>query len=337
MTLPTTDPKTPVRLRLSPAALCSLRASLVVTLVYVLAGVTWIVGSDALLQALSTDPHWLRRAQTWKGVGYVLATGALMFAGLYAINRRLLRHREQQLRVLEAMVAARTHELRLANAELDAFTRSAAHDLKNPLNGIAGFTQLLVEHAGERADAEAERLLRPLAASVSQMRLLIDDLLQLSRVTAGELARREVDVSALARNVVDALARSQPERRVAVHIEPGLRADGDPGLLRCLLDNLIGNAWKYTARRDDARIEIGRDADGRLYVRDNGAGFALERATRLFEPFQRFHPASQFPGTGVGLATCKRIVARHGGTIAAASKPGEGSTFTFELESAARS
>lgn len=328
----TTNKEKTVRLQLSPAALCSLRASLVVTLVYVAAGVAWIVGSDALAEALSTDPRWLSAVQTWKGVAYVLLTGALMFGGLYAINRQLLRFREAQMRVLEATVARRTHELELANAELDAFTRSAAHDLKNPLNGIAGFSQLLAEHCEERGDAEGQRLVRPLAASAAQMRLLIDDLLQLSRVTAGELARRQVDVSDLARNVADALARGEPGRRVEVHIEPGLRAHGDPGLLRCLLDNLIGNAWKYTARRADARIEIGRAEDGSLYVRDNGAGFALERAQRLFEPFQRFHPASQFPGTGVGLATCKRIVARHGGTIAAHSKPGEGATFRFTLE-----
>lgn len=333
MTLATLQKDKWPRLRMSPAAWCSLRASLLVTLLYAGTAMAWIVGSDAVVAAMSTDPHWLRWAQTWKGLAYVLATGVLLFCGLYAINRRLLRHREAHMQVLEQAVAQRTRELRLANAELDAFTRSAAHDLKNPLNAVAGFAQLLAEHCAERGDTEGERLLAPLSASARQMRALIDDLMQLSRVTAGELARREVDVSDLARHAVEALARAEPQRRVAVHIEPGLRAHADPGLLRCLLDNLIGNAWKYTAKRtDDARIEIGRAPDGSLYVRDNGAGFALDRAARLFEPFQRFHPASQFPGTGVGLATCKRIVARHGGSIAAQSRPGEGATFVFSLD-----
>lgn len=245
-------------------------------------------------------------------------------------NRRLKELNE----TLERRVLERTSELVEANAGLESFSRTVAHDLKSPLNGIVGMLDILVERRSD--DNDLCRLLRMMAKSGREMGHLVDDLLTLSRASLVELQRRPVDLADEAEQVIESLRRSEPHRDVVVSIQRPLIVDADLGMLKSLLQNLIGNAWKYSAKQPTAAIEIGvRNEDCDLtpvfYVRDNGAGFPIERAGKLFEPFQRFHSSAEFTGTGVGLATCQRIARRHGGDIWAKSQVGAGSTFYFTL------
>ncbi len=221
-----------------------------------------------------------------------------------------------------------------ANRELESFSYSVAHDLRTPLRAIDGFSQALAEDYGDRLEAEGRRYLSRVREAAQRMAELIDDLLTLSRVTRSELRRRRVDLSALAHSVLATLQRLDPERRVEVVIAPGLVADADPHLAAIALDNLLGNAWKFTAKRSDARIEFGQticDGVAAYYVRDNGAGFDMAYRDKLFGVFQRLHPETEFPGTGIGLATVARIAQRHRGRIWAEGTPGAGATFYFTL------
>jgi PAS domain S-box-containing protein len=221
-----------------------------------------------------------------------------------------------------------------ANRELESFSYSVAHDLRSPLRAIDGFSQALLEDYGERLDTEGLRYLMRVREAAQRMAELIDDLLTLSRVTRSDLKRERVDLSALARTVLAGFQRLEPERDVELVIEPGLVAEADRQLAAIALDNLLGNAWKFTSKRARARIEIGAGTDGDhagYFVRDNGAGFDMAYADKLFGVFQRLHPETDFPGTGVGLATVARITARHGGRIWARGLPGEGATFYFTL------
>jgi PAS domain S-box-containing protein len=221
-----------------------------------------------------------------------------------------------------------------ANRELETFSYSVAHDLRTPLRAIDGFSQALTEDYGDRLDAEGRRYLVRVRQSAQRMAELIDDLLTLSRVTRSELRRDRVDLSALAHTVLATLQRLEPERRVEVVIAPGLVIDADPHLAAIALDNLLGNAWKFTAKRSDARIELGQticDGVAVCYVRDNGAGFDMAYRDKLFGVFQRLHPETEFPGTGIGLATVARIAQRHRGRVWAEGAPGEGATFYFTL------
>lgn len=225
--------------------------------------------------------------------------------------------------------------LRLANRELEAFSYSVAHDLRAPLRGMNGFAQVLLQDHAHQLDEEGRDALREIHENAARMGALIDALLSLSRVSRSELRREAVDLSALAAEVLERMARREPHRVVEARVEPGLQAQIDPRLARTLLDNLLANAWKFTARRPDARIEFAAcgDDEGRpaFAVRDNGAGFDMAYAGRLFEPFRRLHTVDEFPGTGIGLATAQRIVHRHGGRIWAQGAPGEGAVFRFTL------
>jgi signal transduction histidine kinase len=235
---------------------------------------------------------------------------------------------------LERRVAERTAELAAANRELESFTSSVAHDLRAPLRGIDGFGKLLADRIGSGADAESLGYLQRMRASAQRMGRVIDDLLKFSRIGRSELRRQMVDLSAMARSVAEELQRSAPERKVDWRIAGGLRANADPGLMHLVLENLLGNAWKYSARAAQPRIAFGTtQRDGRrIYsVADNGEGFDMRNADRLFGVFQRLHSANDFPGTGVGLASVKRIVRRHGGDIWAESEPGRGARFFFTL------
>lgn len=221
-----------------------------------------------------------------------------------------------------------------ANRELEAFSYSVAHDLRAPLRTIDGFSQALLEDHADKLDPQGQMYLRRVRASAQLMAQLIDDLLALSRVTRAELDRRPVDLSALARSIVARLAGDEPERKVEFHIAEGLQASGDARLLGVVLENLFGNAWKFTSRRPVARIEFGvRHQDGQpvYFVRDNGAGFDMTYADKLFGVFQRLHTAAQFEGTGIGLATVQRVVRRHGGRVWAEGALDRGATFYFML------
>ncbi|HEX8536215.1 MAG TPA: CHASE3 domain-containing protein [Cystobacter sp.] len=242
--------------------------------------------------------------------------------------------RASELR-LESRVAQRTLELTAANKELESFSYSVSHDLRSPLRAIDGFAQALLEDDGPRLSPEGQRLLSRLQAATMRMGQLIDDLLQLSRVTRAELQREPVDLSALATSVLQELRQREPGRDVTWSIQPGLLARGDPRLLRVLLENLLGNAWKFTSKRSGAHIEFfSETVEGvpQYVVRDNGVGFDMAYASKLFSPFQRMHKPADFPGTGIGLATVQRIVHRHGGDISAQATRGAGATFRFTLQ-----
>ena len=220
--------------------------------------------------------------------------------------------------------------LRAAVQELDAFAYSVSHDLRAPLRSIDGFSQILLEDYGDKLDDAGRHALERVRAATQHMGGLIDDLLKLSRVSRGELRRERVDLSAIAQAIV----KEYTGRDVAMTIAPGLVVQGDPRLLRVALENLLGNAWKYTSKRADARIAFGELATGGervFYVRDNGAGFDMRYADKLFGAFQRLHGANEFEGTGVGLATVERILRRHGGRIWAEAKVGAGATFYFTV------
>ena len=222
----------------------------------------------------------------------------------------------------------------VANRELESFSYSVAHDLRAPLRSIDGFSQALLEDYVDKLDAEGKQYLAFIRESAQHMALLIDDMLALSRVARSELHRVPVDLEALARAAIVRLQRIQPERRVDVVIEKGLVAEGDPRLLTVVLDNLLGNAWKFTGKREDARIELGATAkDGHpvYFVRDNGAGFDMAFANKLFGVFQRLHTTAEFEGTGVGLATVHRVISRHGGRVWAEGAVDRGATFYFTL------
>jgi signal transduction histidine kinase len=239
---------------------------------------------------------------------------------------------------LEAEIAERTRQFDLAMAELDSFAHSVSHDLRAPLRVVDGFATIVLEDYGGRLDELGREHLKRIVAAGGRMNSMIDTLLALSRTTGREIEWQRVDLSRTARELSDELAVSDPARRVRFEIEPGLGADGDATLLRLVLQNLLGNAFKFTARSADARIEFGRreeEREGRrqavYFVRDNGAGFDMRFADRLFGLFQRFHSQNEFPGTGVGLATVQRIVRKHGGRVWAESEPGKGATFYFTL------
>jgi PAS domain S-box-containing protein len=224
--------------------------------------------------------------------------------------------------------------VRERTAELEAFTYSVSHDLRAPLRALDGFSQALSEEYGRRFDDAGRGYLQRLRESVQRMGTLIDDLLQLSQVGRSSLRVEPCDLSALARGVVDGFREAEPARAVDIAIQDRVVVDGDPSLLRIALDNLLGNAWKFTSKVAAPAIELSavqRAGEVLVAVRDNGAGFDMAYARKLFSAFHRLHRVDDFPGTGVGLATVQRIVARHGGRIWAASAPGCGASFFFTL------
>ncbi|MBL8288222.1 MAG: GHKL domain-containing protein [Rubrivivax sp.] len=219
-------------------------------------------------------------------------------------------------------------------AEGDIFGSTLSHDLRAPIRVVEGFTRIVKEDYGARLDRIGNEHLDRVLGAAARMNLMIDALLTMARLSAQPLARQPVDLSQLAHHVLEDLRRSSAARNVEVEIEPGLRTSGDPTLLRLVLENLLGNAWKYTARTEGARIAMRsatHQGERAIAVSDNGAGFDMRSADRLFGLFQRLHSANDFPGHGVGLASVRRIVRRHGGDIWAEGRPGYGATFTFTL------
>lgn len=224
-----------------------------------------------------------------------------------------------------------------ADAAAESFSYTVSHDLRAPIRVVEGFTKIVKEDYGRLLDRVGNDHLDRVLGPAARMNAMIDALLALSRLNAQPIARQTVNLSQLAAYVVEDLRRQQPERRVEVIVAPGLQAAGDPTLLRVVLENLLGNAWKYSARRSVATIEFGRVAEGgrsAFCVADNGAGFDMRFADRLFGVFQRLHSASDFAGTGVGLASVRRIVQRHGGEIWAEAEPERGARFYFTLPAA---
>lgn len=235
---------------------------------------------------------------------------------------------------LERKVAERTAELSTTNSELEAFAYAVSHDLRTPLRGIDGFSKLLDEEYGERLGEGGASYVQRIRRGISRMGALIDDMLHLSHVTRGPLNRASVDLSAIAEDVAQDLQSQAPTRQVVWRITPGITAVADPGQMRLLLENLLGNAFKYSRNAATAEISVEsvpRDDATEFIVRDNGAGFDMAYAGKLFQPFQRLHGRKEFEGTGIGLATVMRVVTRHGGSITAAAAPGKGAQFRVVL------
>ncbi|HKP27538.1 MAG TPA: ATP-binding protein [Dongiaceae bacterium] len=225
-------------------------------------------------------------------------------------------------------------ETEAVNRELEAFSYSVAHDLRTPIHVIDGYAQALLKDYAAKLDEGGKGYLEAIGRYSQRMGQLIEDLLSLSRVAKVNLHRTDIDLSLLAHAIIKTLQASQPERQVEVVIRDGIHANGDARLLPVLLENLLGNAWKYTSKREDSRIEFSMTArkDGAVYhVRDNGAGFDMAKAGRLFAAFERLHSPEEFEGSGIGLATVERIVSRHGGRVWAESSIGQGATFHFTL------
>ncbi len=235
---------------------------------------------------------------------------------------------------LEELVADRTAELNAINKELEAFSYSVSHDLRAPLRTMDGFSQAVIEDYGDQLDDEGKDYLRRIRRASQHMAQLIDDILQLSRISRAEMHTEAVELSKLVRSIADTLQQSQSERQVEFAIEDGIVVQGDKRLLAIALENLLSNAWKFTANKPKGMIEFGiteYDKDIVYYVRDNGAGFDIKHAEKLFTPFQRLHSDEDYPGTGIGLSTVQRIIRRHSGNIWAEAEPGQGATFYFTL------
>ncbi|MGE5263045.1 MAG: sensor histidine kinase [Acidobacteriota bacterium] len=243
---------------------------------------------------------------------------------------------QEEIAKLNEELEHRVHELSSVNQELETFSYSVSHDLRAPLRAIAGFSQALEEDYADVLDKQGMDYARRVNAATQRLNQLIDDMLTLSRVTRSEMSRDTLaDLSSMAQSIVAQWRATQPDRQVEIVIQPHLETRGDPRLLRIALENLLGNAWKFTSKVPRARIELGTAGteDDRIvyFVRDNGAGFDMTYSDKLFGPFQRLHTATEFPGTGIGLATVQRIIHRHGGRVWADSVVGEGATFYFTL------
>jgi PAS domain S-box-containing protein len=240
----------------------------------------------------------------------------------------------EKIEELNSFLMKKTTDLLAANKELESFSYSVSHDLRGPLRSIDGFTKILWEEYGPSLDDQAKDYIGRVCASVGKMSNLIDDLLRLSRISRQEMKLTNTDLSALADAVLSDVRAADPSRAVELVVQPGLTAQTDPGLIRIALENLLGNAWKFTGKRERAKIEFGATApDGQavFFIRDNGAGFKVEYVNRMFTPFQRLHSEKEFPGTGIGLAITQRIIQRHGGRIWAEGSVGEGAVFYFTL------
>jgi light-regulated signal transduction histidine kinase (bacteriophytochrome) len=241
---------------------------------------------------------------------------------------------EESIRRLNAELQNQSIQLRAANKELEAFSYSVSHDLRAPLRSIDGFSQALLEDYADKLDEEGQNSLQRVRASSQHMAQLIDDMLKLSRVTRSEMRREPVDLTGMAQALAADLQNTAPERQVKFVIADGLLAQGDAALLRIAMENLLDNAWKYTSQRPRAQIEFGfcrNNGRSAYFVRDDGAGFDMAYADKLFGTFQRLHSVTEFKGTGIGLATVQRIIHRHGGHVWAEAKVNQGATFYFTL------
>jgi PAS domain S-box-containing protein len=259
-------------------------------------------------------------------------------AGAVVIHEDLteLKREEEKVRKLNQELERRATDLEAVNRELEAFSYSISHDLRAPLRAISGFSEALLEDYADKLDAEGKDYLQRVCAASQRLSLLIDEVLRLSRVTRSEMRRATVDISGLAQTIAGELVKTQPGRQVEFVIAPGLVASADAQLLRLVLENLLGNAWKFTGKQAQARIEVGlteREGERMFFVRDNGAGFDMAYAGKLFGAFQRLHAEREFEGNGIGLATVQRIIHRHGGRVSAEGAVGRGATFYFTLSS----
>jgi signal transduction histidine kinase len=317
-----------------------------VSLTYFAFGMLWIFFTDRLVESLGLRAARTAQFQTSKGWLFVIGSSVLVYLLLTAVQRRkqkvlaaLVESRNEIARInaeLEQRVIERTRQLEVANRELEAFAYAVSHDLRAPLRSMSGFSQILQETAPPELDEKSRHYLRRIHDASLRMSGLIEDLLSLSRVARAQLVPQPVDLSELWAEAARTVADRYPGRNVVITIEPGLRVEGDLRLLRIALENLIDNAWKYSATRAQGEVTIGseiRDDERVHFIRDNGVGFDMAYAGKLFWPFQRLHAESQFAGTGIGLVTVQRIFAMHGGRIWADAAVDRGATFFFTVGS----
>lgn len=272
-----------------------------------------------LLPALTGQP-FIQDSADWLGL-VVFAVTSVLVSSIAELTRRANARAKQAQQQAE-----------VASRELEAFSYSVAHDLRAPLRGMSGFAQVLLDSDGDKLDADGRDALQEILLNARRMGELIDALLSLSRVSRSALRPESVDLSAVVRATAAQLSTAEPERAVEMVVQDGLRADVDPILARTLIENIVGNAWKFTSKVPAARIEFGANEKAGVrgfFVRDNGAGFDMAFASKLFAPFQRLHTVAEFPGTGIGLATVQRIVHRHGGRLWAEGTVDGGATFSF--------
>jgi signal transduction histidine kinase len=280
-------------------------------------------------------------ARRFTNTKVILIFGSLASLGLLRIAFGMLRReiavrREAEDRVqgLNAKLEENVLHLQALNKDLDAFNYSVTHDLRTPLRAVDGYSRELLLNLGDRLDQNSRSDLSRIRAAATRMGQLIDDLLNLSRLTRAEMEIGDVNLSTLATDIIRECRRTNPQRQVEISVPSDIHVQGDPKLLRIVLENLISNAWKFTEMRPQAKIEMGvLDQNGKrvVYVKDNGAGFDMAYVGKLFGPFQRLHNADEFPGTGIGLSTAHRIIQRHGGTIWAEGKVNEGAAIYFSL------
>ena len=291
-------------------------------------------------------------ATWWESMRGVYALLVLVAAGLVSAYRASLRRQRSLMQAqadlersiaerhdvieeeLHRRVVERTAALEAANAELESFSYTVAHDMRAPVRAINGFSEMALQRSAGRLDPTATDYLQRVIAASRHMGRLIDDLLALARLSRQEMHKTDFNLAECAARAVETLRAAEPQRRVAVNIAPDLPVHADPALMAVVMDNLVGNAWKYSAKVDIARIIVGTTVsdDGICYfVRDNGAGFDMQYAHKLFKPFQRLHHADEFEGTGIGLATVRKIIQRHGGRVWIESAPGAGTTVSFTI------
>ena len=293
----------------------------------------------------NVELYWQRGARGWwmstSSSPLKDANGVIRGAVSVISDITARRRAEHELKVLnsslEQRVQERTSQLEVANQELEAFSYSVSHDLRAPLRIIDGFSMVLQENCAEKLDAEDRGHIADIRAAAQRMGHIIDDLLALANVTRTEMTYGDVDLTAMAKEVAEHLRKSAPERLVKFVIEANLKGHGDARLIRIVLENLLGNAFKFTGKRLQARIEFGRTdigGDAVYFVRDNGSGFDMKFSAKLFGAFERLHTHAEYPGTGIGLATVHRIIQRHGSRVWAEAEPGKGATFYFTLRTA---
>jgi light-regulated signal transduction histidine kinase (bacteriophytochrome) len=281
--------------------------------------------------------HFMDIVTLWKPIYWLSAYVKIITAVASVITAVALPTLIPKIREM-ARAAARSREIQIelaaSNRELEAFSYSVSHDLRAPLRAIDGFSQAVLEDSAQKLDEQSRTDLQRVRIAAKRMGELIDDLLKLSQTARVEMLREQVDLSRMAGEIAAQLSAAGPERDTRFTIAPELTAVGDRGLLRVALENLMGNAWKFTGKTAAGVIELGaeqQDGQNTFFVRDNGAGFDMKYASKLFGPFQRMHENSNFPGTGIGLATVQRIIRRHGGRIWATAAVGRGATFYFAL------
>jgi signal transduction histidine kinase len=301
-----------------------------------------VIGIPLLLGWLRLSGEQAGLYDSGTGAAIMAASWAIVLGALVSWQARVLNRADAKRSAAEREIAALNRKLRrdaneieATNRELEAFSYSVSHDLRAPLRSITSFSQAILEDCAESLDEQGRDYLDRVVRGGQRMAELIEDMMILSRISRSEMQVGSVDLTATALEVAQELAQGQPDRDVEFDVKPGLAVDGDPKLLRIMIQNLLGNAWKFTALQPDPRVEFGAlpgDNGNRVfYVRDNGAGFDAEHADRLFAPFQRLHSEAEFPGTGVGLATVQRVVRRHGGKVWAEGKVSHGATFFFTV------